>query len=102
MFDGLFICPRSSSLIFFWMQKSFIENILAWEIIYDRQILIQLEIFFRACRSCLVKKMDIYWLICQIASYPAMELFDITQFDVSNRINPSFNIARSTSPDKDF
>ena len=31
--DGLFICQRVSTLIFFWMQKCFIEIILVWEII---------------------------------------------------------------------
>ena len=33
MFDGLFICQRVSSSIFFWIQKCFIKIILAWEII---------------------------------------------------------------------
>ena len=33
IFDGLFICQRVSTSIFFWKQKCFIEIILAWEII---------------------------------------------------------------------
>ena len=33
MFDGLFICQRVSTSIFFWMQKCFIEIILVSEII---------------------------------------------------------------------
>ena len=38
-FDGLFICQRVSTLIFFWMQKCFIEIILVWEIIMINKLI---------------------------------------------------------------
>ena len=56
MFDGLFICQRVSISMFGWMQKYFIKIILAWEIVMIDTFLIQLEVFFRACRACYVKK----------------------------------------------
>ena len=48
--------PTCFNFTLFFNSKVFHQNYFCMRNNYDREILIQLEVFIRACRSCYVKK----------------------------------------------